>query len=39
MSVHAIAARWGFTSPPQFTRAFVARYGVPPGEYRRGTRG
>jgi AraC-like DNA-binding protein len=32
--VSAIGARWGFTSPAQFNRAFTAAYGMPPGEYR-----
>jgi AraC-like DNA-binding protein len=30
----ATAARWGFASAVQFSRAFRAAYGVPPGEYR-----
>ena len=33
--VAAIAARWGFTSPAQFSHAFKAAHGMPPGEYRR----
>jgi AraC-like DNA-binding protein len=33
--VHAIAARWGFPRPADFSRAFRAAYGIPPGEYRR----
>ncbi|MFI7694662.1 AraC family transcriptional regulator [Nonomuraea sp. NPDC049655] len=33
--VHTIAARWGFTDPTTFSRAFRAAYGVPPGYYRR----
>ncbi|MDQ0810752.1 AraC-like DNA-binding protein [Streptomyces sp. B3I7] len=32
--VHAIAARWGFLRPDDFTRAFRRRYGVTPGDYR-----
>ncbi|MER7706808.1 helix-turn-helix domain-containing protein [Kitasatospora sp. NPDC097605] len=32
--VHAIAARWGFTDAANFSRAFRAAYGLPPGEYR-----
>ncbi|MFB9239551.1 helix-turn-helix domain-containing protein [Plantactinospora siamensis] len=31
----AVGARWGFPDPAVFSRAFSARYGVPPGEYRR----
>jgi AraC-like DNA-binding protein len=33
-SVTAIAARWGFTDPAHFSRAFRAAYGLPPTEYR-----
>ncbi|WP_331754095.1 helix-turn-helix domain-containing protein [Streptomyces sp. NBC_00826] len=33
--VHAIAARWGFTSAANFSRTFRAAYGLPPGEYRK----
>ncbi|GAA2277968.1 AraC family transcriptional regulator [Streptomyces ruber] len=33
--VHAIAARWGFPQPADFTRVFRTAYGMPPGEYRR----
>lgn len=33
--IHAIATRWGFSSPAHFTRAFSAAYGVIPREYRR----
>jgi AraC-like DNA-binding protein len=33
--VHAIGARWGFRSPADFSRAFRAAYGMPPGDYRR----
>ncbi|MGW3349755.1 AraC-like ligand-binding domain-containing protein [Nonomuraea rubra] len=32
--VSAIAARWGFTSPAHFSRAFHAAYGMPPGRFR-----
>lgn len=32
--VHAIAARWGFSRPADFTRAFRAAYGMPPGQFR-----
>ncbi|WP_369386360.1 helix-turn-helix domain-containing protein [Streptomyces sp. CG1] len=34
-SVHAIAARWGFTRADHFNRTFRAEYGATPGEYRR----
>jgi len=34
-TVAEIAARWGFRSPAHFTRAFRARYGVVPVEFRR----
>jgi methylphosphotriester-DNA--protein-cysteine methyltransferase len=27
-------ARWGFTDPAHFSRAFRAAYGMPPAEYR-----
>lgn len=33
--VRVIAARWGFTDPTHFSRAFREAYGVPPGEFRR----
>ena len=33
--VAAIAARWGFSSPGDFSRAFRAVHGLPPAEYRR----
>jgi AraC-like DNA-binding protein len=33
--VHAIGARWGFRSPADFSRAFRAAYGMPPGDCRR----
>jgi AraC-like DNA-binding protein len=32
--VAVIGARWGFRDPAQFSRAFRAAYGVPPGEFR-----
>ncbi|WP_262698082.1 MULTISPECIES: AraC family transcriptional regulator [Streptomyces] len=32
--IHAIAARWGFGRPADFTRAFRTAYGLPPSEYR-----
>jgi AraC-like DNA-binding protein len=32
--IHAIAARWGFPRPADFTRAFRTAYGIPPSEYR-----
>ncbi|MEU6010139.1 helix-turn-helix domain-containing protein [Streptomyces sp. NPDC047453] len=32
--VRAIAARWGFTDPANFSRAFSAAFGMPPGDYR-----
>ncbi|WBB62917.1 helix-turn-helix domain-containing protein [Streptomyces sp. WMMC500] len=32
--VQAIAARWGFTNPVNFSRLFRATYGVPPRDYR-----
>jgi AraC-like DNA-binding protein len=32
--VAAIAARWGFSSPGDFSRAFRAMHGLPPAEYR-----
>jgi AraC-like DNA-binding protein len=35
MPVHAIGARWGFRSPTDFSRAFRAAHGIPPGDYRR----
>jgi AraC-like DNA-binding protein len=35
MPVHAIGARWGFRSPADFSRAFRAAHGIPPGDYRR----
>jgi AraC-like DNA-binding protein len=33
--IHAIAARWGFTSAAHFTRTFRAAYGLTPKDYRR----
>ncbi|WP_193317952.1 MULTISPECIES: AraC-like ligand-binding domain-containing protein [Streptomyces] len=33
--VSSIGARWGFTRPSDFGRAFRAAYGLPPGAYRR----
>jgi AraC-like DNA-binding protein len=36
--VAAIAARWGFSSASDFSRAFRAGHGVPPAEYRRSAR-
>jgi AraC-like DNA-binding protein len=35
-SVHAIAARWGFLRPADFTRSFRIIYGSTPTEYRHG---
>ncbi|MGY0056700.1 AraC-like ligand-binding domain-containing protein [Streptomyces sp. LZ34] len=32
--IHAIAARWGFPRPADFTRAFRAAYGMPPKDFR-----
>lgn len=32
--IHAIAARWGFTHPADFSRAFRAAHGMPPRDYR-----
>ncbi|MBD3005162.1 MULTISPECIES: helix-turn-helix domain-containing protein [unclassified Streptomyces] len=32
--VHAIAARWGFVRPADFTRAFRTTYGTTPTDYR-----
>ena len=34
LPIHRIAARWGFPDHATFTRAFRARFGVPPSEYR-----
>jgi len=33
--VAAVAARWGFSSAAEFSRAFRAAHGMPPAEYRR----
>lgn len=33
--IHAIAARWGFPRPADFTRAFRTAYGLAPSDYRR----
>ncbi|MEU1722533.1 helix-turn-helix domain-containing protein [Nonomuraea sp. NPDC005692] len=33
--IHAIAARWGFTSPAHFSQAFRGAYGLSPSEFRR----
>ncbi|MFJ1746454.1 helix-turn-helix domain-containing protein [Streptomyces sp. NPDC088116] len=35
MPIHAVAARWGFPRPADFTRAFRTLYGIPPSELRR----
>ncbi|MEW2117420.1 helix-turn-helix domain-containing protein [Streptomyces sp. NPDC005474] len=32
--IHAIAARWGYPRPSDFTRAFRAAYGMSPRDYR-----
>jgi AraC-like DNA-binding protein len=37
--VAAIAARWGYPSAAEFSRAFRTAHGVPPAEYRRSARG
>ncbi|MHC3473156.1 AraC-like ligand-binding domain-containing protein [Streptomyces sp. 7R007] len=34
-TVHAIAARWGFSSPAHFSQVFRNAYGMSPREYRR----
>ena len=36
--VAAIAARWGFSSAGDFSRAFRAVHGLPPAEYRMSAR-
>ncbi|MFD6421775.1 helix-turn-helix domain-containing protein [Streptomyces sp. NPDC060198] len=36
--LRAIAARWGFRHPADFSRAFRAAHGVPPGDYRQQAR-
>jgi len=33
--IHAVGARWGFPHAADFSRAFRAAYGMPPGDYRR----
>ncbi|SPL95978.1 Transcriptional regulator, AraC family [[Actinomadura] parvosata subsp. kistnae] len=33
--IHAIAARWGFTSPAHFSQAFRDAYGLSPRQFRR----
>ncbi|RCV57623.1 hypothetical protein DEF23_06735 [Marinitenerispora sediminis] len=33
--VQAVAARWGYTRPADFTRAFRTAFGATPTEYRR----
>lgn len=35
LPIHAIAARWGFPSPSQFSRAFRAAHDLSPAAYRR----
>lgn len=35
--IHTVGARWGFRNPADFSRAFRAAYGMPPGEYRQRT--
>ncbi|WP_440098510.1 helix-turn-helix domain-containing protein [Streptosporangium sp. H16] len=35
LPIRAIAARWGYTHPGNFTRAFRTAYGLNPDEYRR----
>ncbi|MFI0444498.1 helix-turn-helix domain-containing protein [Actinomadura sp. 6N118] len=32
--IHAIAARWGFTSPAHFSQAFRTAYGLSPRQFR-----
>ncbi|MER5433274.1 AraC family transcriptional regulator [Streptomyces sp. NPDC002588] len=34
LPIHAVAARWGFPRPAEFTRAFRTAYGAPPSELR-----
>ncbi|GAB3988835.1 hypothetical protein GCM10029978_112270 [Actinoallomurus acanthiterrae] len=34
VSIHAIAAGWGFPRAADFTRAFRTAYGAPPRDYR-----
>ncbi|MBW5482506.1 AraC-like ligand-binding domain-containing protein [Streptomyces bambusae] len=33
-TIHAIAARWGYERPADFTRAFRTAYGITPNEFR-----
>jgi AraC-like DNA-binding protein len=33
--IHAVAARWGFSSPAHFSQIFRGEYGLPPSDYRR----
>jgi AraC-like DNA-binding protein len=35
LPIRAVAARWGFTQPADFSRAFTRAFGTPPSEYRR----
>ena len=35
LAIAEIAMRWGYRSPAHFTRAFFARFGVTPREFRR----
>jgi AraC-like DNA-binding protein len=35
LPVYVVAERWGFANPADFSRAFRARYGLPPKEFRR----
>ena len=35
-SIQQVASGTGYLSPVAFSRAFSAKFGVPPGEYRRG---
>lgn len=37
-SIQAIAARWGFSDIPHFTRVFGRRYGCPPSQFRKRSR-
>lgn len=39
LTVRAVAARWGFPRPAEFTRAFRTAYGLTPGEWREHERG
>ncbi|MGW2687301.1 helix-turn-helix domain-containing protein [Streptomyces sp. NPDC001414] len=38
-SIAAVAARWGFTSPSHFSRAFRDTYGMSPAQWRRAAAG